>query len=69
MEKSFSYGGQSLTAHWNEKVYNGVRYITVSNAADRYGKDLKMTWSDERGWAKNGGMPYAQTVADLFGLK
>jgi hypothetical protein len=69
MEKQFTYRDQAMIAYWNGKNYSGTRYIEIKNAADRFGHGTRMTWNDERGWTKNGGMPYAQTVADLFGLK
>lgn len=69
MTKQFSYMGQTMEAYWNGKNYNGTCYVEVKDTAQRYGHGTRMVWNDQRGWTKNGGMPYAQTVADLFGFK
>lgn len=69
MEKTFTYNDQTMKAFWNGKNYSGTRYVEVKNTANRYGHGTRMVWNDEHGWTKNGGMHYAQTVADLFGFK
>lgn len=69
MEKQFSYNGQTMNAFWNGKVYGGKCYVEVKNTAQRYGHGCNMVWDDVHGWTKNGGMPYAKTVASLFGFK
>jgi hypothetical protein len=74
MKKTFKYampgaGEVEFEAFWNEKVYGGNRHVEIKAIHDRYGHGTRMVWNDQRGWVKNGGMRYAQTVANLFGFK
>ncbi len=66
MKKQFTYNGVTMEVYWNEKTYSdGKRYVEVQSSMSR--KPTQLTWYEETGWAKNGGMPWAQQVADVLG--
>jgi len=67
MTKQFEYNGVKANVYWNEKSYNGKRYVKVSFANSR--STIDMIWTEGMGWTKNGGYAWVQQVADLLGFK
>lgn len=65
MKKTIRWQETDVEVFWNEKTYNGLRYITTSHGY----QSARGTWdANLKQWKKlPGGLPYSQFIARELG--